>query len=128
MKEKDSASSTSSTRSKYPRINSKRDRKDRYHLSHRHRDNKKKEDPRTTLEKEQPTCYKCKKLGHYANNCPDRKKYDKKAKIQSTQRNRSQSVASNQSSSQSSSRSSSRLSLDTPKTPMDNSDSSDSLN
>ena len=103
---------------KYPRIDSKRDRKDRYHLGHRQKDDWNKE--KSTPEKE-VTCFKCNKLGHYATNCPDQKGPDKKAKIQSIQKDHSQA------SSQSSSRSSSPARSEVPGTPNE-SDSSDSLN
>jgi hypothetical protein len=104
---------------KYPRIDSKRDRKDRYHLGHRHKDDRNKEKG-STPEKE-VICFKCNKPGHYATSCPDLKGSDKKAKIQSIQKDHSQ--ASNRSSSRSSSPSRSEA----PGTPID-SDSSDSLN
>ena len=60
-----------STKSNYPCTNSKRDRQDRYHLSHCYRDDQTKEKPKTTPKGEQPTCFKCYKPGHYANNCLD---------------------------------------------------------
>jgi hypothetical protein len=103
---------------KYPRIDSKRDRKDRYHLGHRQKDDRNKEKRKSTPERE-ITCFKCNKLGHYATSCPDLKGSDKKAKIQSTQKDHSQSTASSRSSSPSRS--------EAPGTPID-SDSSDSLN
>jgi hypothetical protein len=103
---------------KYPRIDSKRDRKDRYYLGHRQKDDRNKE--KSTLEKE-ITCFKCNKPGHYATSCPDLKGSDKKAKIQSIQKNHSQAG------SRSSSQSSSPSCLKAPGTPND-SNSSNSLN
>jgi hypothetical protein len=113
-------------RSKYPSVDSRRDRKDRYRLGHRHRDdwNKDKDGRRSSPEKE-VICFKCNKPGHYAPNCPDQKGSEKKAKIQSTQKDRSQ--ASSRSSSRSSSPSSSQSSSEAPRA-LSDSDSSDSLN
>ena len=105
--------------SKYPRTDSKRDRKDRYHLDHRQKDDRNKE-KRSTSEKE-VICFKCNKPGYYATSCPNAKGVDKKAKIQLTQKDHSQ--ASNRSSSRSSSPSHS----ETQETPIDL-DSSNSLN
>ena len=82
FKEKDSA------RPKYPRVDSKRDRKDRYTLGHRkdrhnlgHWKDESKERHQDKKGLEPVTCYKCNKLGHYTNNCPDLKDSNKKAKI-----------------------------------------------
>jgi hypothetical protein len=119
--EKKSSESYKSSRDdpKYPRIDSKRDRKDHYHLGHRQKDDRNKE-KRSTLEKE-VICFKCNKPGHYATNCPDLKESNKRAKIQSIQKDHSQA------SSRSSSRSSSPVRSEAPGTPND-SDSSGSLN
>src|SRR5436190_8932360 len=116
-KEKDDSSQ------KYPRTGSKRDRKDQYHLSHRHKDDGNKEKRKSILEKE-VIYFKCNKPGHYAPDCPDRKESTKRAKIQSTREDHSQSRTSSRSGSPSSSRSSSKA----PETPTSDSDSSDSLN
>jgi hypothetical protein len=119
-REKDDSSS------KYPCIDSKRDRKDRYHLGHRHKDDRYKDnrykdnwnkEKKSTSEKEL-ICFKCNKPGHYTTSCPDQKE-SKKAKIQSIQKDCSQSTAS--------SRSSSLSCSEAPGTSID-SDSSDSLN
>ena len=75
------------TKPKYPCIDSKRDRKDRYHLSYRYKDNRNKEKRRATPKKEL-ICFNCNKPGHYATNCPE-KEPSKKAKIQSIQKDRS---------------------------------------
>jgi hypothetical protein len=105
----------------YPRTGSKRDWKDRYHLGQRQKDDWNKEKQRSTPERE-VTCFKCNKLGHYATSCPDLKGSEKKAKIQSIQKDHSQA------SSQSSSRSSSPSCSEALKIPISDSDSSDSLN
>ena len=68
---------------KYLHTNSKRDQKDHYHLGYYQKDDRNKEKP--TLEKE-ITYFKCNKLGHYAINCLDPKESNKKANIQSTQK------------------------------------------
>jgi hypothetical protein len=117
---------------KYPHIDSKRDRKDCYHLGHCHKDNCYKDnhhkdnwnkEKKPTSEKEL-ICFKCNKPGYYATSCPDLKESSKRANIQSVQQGHSQSIASSRSSSRSSSLSGSEVS----KTSTDNSDSSDSLN
>ena len=105
------------TSSKYPRTDSKRDRKDRYHLGHRQKDDRNKE--KSTPEKE-VICFRCNKLSYYATSCPNQKE-SKKAKIQLTQKDHSQA------SSRSSSRSSSPSRPEALRT-LNDSDSSDSLN
>src|SRR5947209_17875580 len=85
-KEKDNS------RSKYPLINLRRDQKDYYCLGHRYKDDQNKERNKeqrgSSIEKE-VVCFKCNRLGYYANNCSDPKEA-KKAKIQSTKETRSQ--------------------------------------
>ena len=80
------------SRSKYPRVDSKRDRKDLYHLGHRQKDDWKKE-RKSTNEKEL-ICFKCNKPSHYTTSCPDLKGSNRKAKIQLIQKDCSQSIAS----------------------------------
>src|SRR6266487_5113097 len=95
------------SRLKYPLVDSRRDRKDHYHLGHCHKDKQNKErnkEQRGSSTKKKVICFKCNRPGHYAPNCPDLKEA-KKAKIQSTQKTCLQ--ASSRSSSQSSSPSSS---------------------
>jgi hypothetical protein len=119
------------SRSKYPYIDSKRDRKDRYHLGHRHKDDRYKDDwnkEKKSTSKKELICFKCNKPGHYATSCPDQKESNKKAKIQLAQKDHSQSKASSRSSSRSSSPSSSQLGSEAPKTPTSDFNSSDSLN
>ena len=80
---------------RYPRFDSRRDRKDRFLRSHRGPDDQNKpwtehrndqnrirdNRSRDQSKKEQPTCFTCNKPGHLSPNCPERKK----AKIQSVQ-------------------------------------------
>ena len=126
LKEKDYKDSKGKddSRLRYSQTDSRRDRKDRYHLGHCHKDDHNKEKRRSTTKKE-VICFKCNKPGHYATSFPNLKGLDKKPKVQSAQRDHSQ--ASSRSSSRSSSPSSSQSSSEAPKTPID-SDSSDSLN
>jgi hypothetical protein len=104
--------------SKYPRIDSSRDRKDRYHLEHRSQDDQNKEKPRNESIKPGIVCFSCNKPGHYASSCPDRKESSKKAKIQAARQEHSPSEAS------ASYRSSSEL----PRAKSEPEDSDDSLN
>jgi hypothetical protein len=83
---------------KYPRLDSRRDRKDRYRTSHR-----KEEQPNDNHKERQPkvVCFICQQSGHYSTSCPkrkDQKERHQEAKIQSTQQQRQQSEASEQSS------------------------------
>jgi Zinc knuckle len=110
-----------STSSKYPRPNSGRDRKDRYHLDHRSKDNQNKERPRnepSSKKGQELICFECNKPGHYATSCPNRKKLDQKARIQSIQQERDPSD----------SPTSSRASTEPPRVQSETEDSSDSLN
>ena len=79
---------------KYPYNDSKRNRKDHYYLGHRQKDdwNKEKSTPKNEV-----IYFKCNKPSHYATSCLDLKGSDKKAKIQSIQKDYLQ--ASSQSSS-----------------------------
>jgi hypothetical protein len=75
-----------STSSKYPRPDSRRDRKDRYRTNHRREERTSSEKPRGS----QPNiiCYNCQEPGHYATSCPRRKEHKERrseAKIQSVQ-------------------------------------------
>jgi hypothetical protein len=74
------------TSSKYPRPDSRRDRRDRYRTSHR-------KDERYNDEKPKKgqldvTCYNCREPGHYATSCPKPKEHKERrseAKIQAVQ-------------------------------------------
>jgi len=101
LKEKDYKNSREkdNSRLKYPLVDSRRDRKDHYHLGHHHKDNRNKErnkERRGSSTKKEVICFKCNRPGYYAPNYPDLKEA-KKAKIQLTQKTRLQ--ASSQSSS-----------------------------
>ena len=97
LEERKSSESYKSSREKddpkYPYIDSKRDRKDHYHLGHCKKDDQNKEKRKSTPKRE-ITYFKCNKLGHYTTSCLDLKGSNKKAKIQSTQKDHSQSTAS----------------------------------
>ena len=74
------------TSSKYPRPDSKRDRTDRYHTSHRREERYSSAKPREG----QPsvTCYNCQEQGHYSTSCPKKKENKERrseAKIQLVQ-------------------------------------------
>ena len=74
------------TGSKYPRPDSRRDRTDRYHMSHRQEERHSSAKPREN----QPsvTCYNCQEQGHYSTSCPKKKEHKERrseAKIQSVQ-------------------------------------------
>ena len=74
------------TGSKHPRPDSRRDRTDRYHMSHRREERHSSAKPREN----QPsvTCYNCQEQGHYSTSCPKKKENKERrseAKIQSLQ-------------------------------------------
>jgi hypothetical protein len=85
--EKTSRSSQDYTSSgpKHSRPDSRRDRKDRYHISHRKQEREISKD--TTDKRHDIVCYLCKQSGHYATDCPKRKEQKpyRKAKVQSAQ-------------------------------------------
>jgi hypothetical protein len=89
-------STQSTINSKYPRPNSRRDRVDQFHRDHRREERGKEQEPNS-----QVTCFKCRKKGHYAPNCPeltDKDKGEKRPKIQSTLREHSPTPESQKSS------------------------------
>ena len=109
--------------SKYPRPDSRRDRKDRYRTSHR------KNEHAERLQEKQSivTCFNCQEPGHYATACPrrkDQKDRHQKAKVQSAQR--AQSTASSRRSTSPDS-DSSRITSEEPQN-LSEPDSDDSLN